>query len=182
MRASIAIGLMALLLAPFAGTYLWYGWKRWQARQQARAWILANVGDAVLICFRGTSSGLRQQMQWVGDDEFIFEGQWYDVVHRTQRGDSLIVWCLPDSAETALENAVRPLLHRMLCGDGRLNRAVERLWLLLMTAFWEESKAYVAPTGLYLKSPISSFQRRWREQIALPPLAPPPEYMPCVAQ
>lgn len=101
MHHPLAIALSFVLLLPVLGRYACFYLT--EARLEAVFFEQSDGGyPADELVFLAFSRRDAMQLEWEHDTEFVFQGQWYDVVERTERTDSLLLWCRPDSAETRL--------------------------------------------------------------------------------
>ncbi len=178
MRVKVAVGLLCLLLAPWLSTQGWLGWERWRLRQYVRAQIMAGLPDTALVCLRFSVAEAQGQLRWERTDEFVLHGQWYDVVRQEQQGDSLLLWCLLDSAETALEAAQQKQLAQLWAHHPAAHQAAQRLWAFFFALFWANPAA-VWPTT---HPPAQKAPTVWNSSLCAQrhcsPPAPPPEGRP----
>lgn len=175
MRRVVAIGLLAILLSPFVGMQIWHGWERYWVRQRVRAQLVAGQPDSALVCLSFSAHEARTLLRWERDDEFVLDGQWYDVVRQTQQGDSVLLWCLPDHAETRLEKALQQQIAEALAHHTPLRETLQRLWHFLLGFFWEknEVRLIVDIFGAKQKPAVSKEQNN--AQGRRTPPSPPPE-------
>ena len=76
-----------------------------------------ELSDLTMLRFSIKESA---QLNWHHDEEFEWCGEKYDVVHRTESGDSILYWCWWDHEESELERKLEALL-RQGGGDIPLN-------------------------------------------------------------
>ncbi len=175
MRIVLAVGLLVLLLAPFVGMRVWHGWERWQLRQRIRAQILAELPDSALTCVRISVYDACKHLRWEREDEFVLNGQWYDVARHTQQGDTLILWCVPDDAETAFENRQKHLIAQALAASTPRHNSLQRLWLLFFGFFLGKNEATLSVVLIAADAHPAALDSQKRAQTHCIPLSPPPE-------
>lgn len=175
MRGVVAIGLLGVLLSPFAGTQVWHGWERYQVRQRIRAQLVAGLPDSALVCLRFSVRETHTLLRWERDDEFVLDGQWYDVVRQAQHGDSVLFWCLPDHAETRLEAAQQQQIAEALAHHTPLRDTLQRLWRFFWGLFWEKTETMPMAGTFWTTQTPDVPQKRNHAQAHHSPPSPPPE-------
>ncbi|MCS7037284.1 MAG: hypothetical protein RMJ33_07175 [Saprospiraceae bacterium] len=169
------MGLLVLLLMPFLGTQAWYGWERWQLRQRVRAQLFAELPDSALECLRFSVGEARARLRWERDDEFVLDGQWYDVARRAWQGDTLLLWCVPDHAETAIEKAQQQQLMEALADHTPLRKTLQRMWLFFFGLFEQKAEVLLNAGVFSIKQkPVETVQANHAQLRCAPP-SPPPE-------
>lgn len=110
-----------------------------------------------IICFSFSKSELQHEVRFVDRNEFIFHGERYDVVSRTDCDSQVQFQCYHDQRETALFNWFRRGLdHHSGDHSGKTSlRAPAPDWLLAnnATTFIPVMKELI--TGGYLSFPVS---------------------------
>jgi len=71
------------------------------------------------------------QLSWDGDDEFVLNGQRYDIIELLNEGDKLIIRCVPDEDETALFNKADDTWKE----NDKTGKMAEHLFQLLQNLF-----------------------------------------------
>ncbi len=174
MRLSgIAVGLLSLLSAPWVLTCGYYCWEQGRIREQVRSRMRAGLPDSVLVCWRLSAADGNSRLG--EEDEFCRGDMWYDVVRREWRGDTLLLWCLPDYAESRLEYRYRFLLLQGLGRDVPIKRVWERLWLFLCALFWENVGNFSISGGRWTRVCPVEWAESAVHQNCISPFAPPPE-------
>ncbi len=176
MRAGIALGLLCLLLSPWWSTHASYEWERWRLHRQVRAQIMTGLPDSALVLLRFSLAEARQRLCWERSDEFVLNGQWYDVVRQQQQGDTLFLWCLPDQAEAALEHTYQQQLTSLMASHPLLRQSLQRLWLFFMGLFWKKSEIQMWAGFLLAKKTPVAFALAPYPQPCYSPSTPPPEF------
>jgi hypothetical protein len=175
MRGAVAIGLLGILLSPFAGTQVWRGWERYQLRQRVRAQLVAGLPDSALVCLRFSAREVHTLLRWEREDEFVLDGQWYDVARQTQQDDTVRLWCLPDHAETRLEKAQQQQIAEALANHAPLRETLQRLWRLFLSLFWEKIETPPKTGTFWTKQRPDAPQKPTNAQAHRTPPSPPPE-------
>ncbi len=175
MREVVAIGLLGVLLSPFAGMQVWRGWERYQVRQRVRAQLVSGLPDSALVCLRFSVREVHALLRWERDNEFVLDGQWYDVVRQAQNGDSVLLWCLPDSVETRLEEAQRQQITEALANHTPLRETLQRLWRFFWGLFLEKTETLPIAGVFWTKQTPNAPQKQTNAQAHRSPPSPPPE-------
>ena len=117
MKATIATILLALLLLPFGGSYLFLGLKKSQAKKQA-ALAIANVENPVEIVELSFSENqLQNDLRWEHAGEFEYQGQMYDIISKEVKGDTTYFKVYWDKVETLVNQRLKELIALHLNGD-----------------------------------------------------------------
>ncbi len=175
MRGARVIGLVGILLIPFVITQGWYGWERHRLHQHVRARLFAGLPDSALVCLRFSVYDSRTFLRWERDDEFVLDGQWYDVARRVQQGDTLLLWCLPDHAETALEKAQRQQVTEALAHHTPLRDTLQRLFRFFLGFFWEKTEMLPIAGNFWNQQKPEVPKEQNHAQAYHTPPSPPPE-------
>jgi len=88
--------------------------------------------ETELVFSRGDKQELNQ-LSWDGDDEFVLNGQRYDVIELRSEGDKLIIRCVPDENETALFNKANDTWKE----SDKTGKMAEHLFQMLQNLFQE---------------------------------------------
>lgn len=62
-----------------------------------------------LVCL-SIDSAQYLNLEWEGDEEFVFEGTMYDVVYTKQSAGKYLFWCIKDDVETMIIDQLRAFL------------------------------------------------------------------------
>ncbi|MAT89921.1 MAG: hypothetical protein CMC35_04440 [Flavobacteriaceae bacterium] len=108
MKQCIAVFLIASLILPVSGTFLWLKFQQQHVRKEVKHQLMANVheDDLKLLAFSKEDS---ERLQWKHDKEFEFQGVMYDIVSTTEKNDSLYYRVFPDKKETKLNRQLEKL-------------------------------------------------------------------------
>jgi len=104
-----AILLIAVLLVPSSGTYLWLQYKKNMTIRQVEKNIQAGIDKEKLVLLRFTEEEAAKELKWEHSGEFEYHHQMYDIVESLIIGDSIYYWCWWDIAETVLNNKISEL-------------------------------------------------------------------------
>jgi hypothetical protein len=107
-----AAAVLGFLIDPLVGGFLsLYGQKMAVKRQVARHIVRPSADDGiVLLTF--TQEETRTLLRWEHPREFEYDGQMYDIIETTERGDKVTYRCWWDRAETRLNERLRALAAR----------------------------------------------------------------------
>lgn len=72
------------------------------------------------------------QLRWESDDEFVFNGQMYDVIEKKVGNGKLVIRCLPDKNETALVDKMKNNSKE----NERSNKTAGTLFQFLQTLYY----------------------------------------------
>lgn len=73
-----------------------------------------SVEKSELVELKFANSELQTKLEWKHSKEFRFEGEMYDIVHKTEHADSTIFYCWWDHEETKLYKKLDQLLATAL--------------------------------------------------------------------
>lgn len=112
MKPLSAILLIFSLFTPVLFTTAWKQLHRWQVRQDLKKLLLTEEENPHLIWLK-LSPEQAGKLKWEGKSEFEHCGTMYDLVRLQTSGDTLLLLCWPDLAETGLSHQLDKLLsHR----------------------------------------------------------------------
>lgn len=99
MKKISAIFLLLLFLFSTTGYYVFYSIQLHKAKKEAKKQVLAGVPDSMLETIEASSN-----IRWEGDDddEFLFEGNMYDVVRVEVKDGKTLYHCINDKKEKEL--------------------------------------------------------------------------------
>ncbi|GAB4402510.1 MAG: hypothetical protein OHK0039_00630 [Bacteroidia bacterium] len=147
--------------------------ERYLLRRQVRQGLARHTDRSQLVYWRFSRAGAAA-LRWERDDEFAYEGVMYDVVARSERGDSLHLWCWPDLAETALDRRLQSLVQDALRHNPRRQQRQRHLLHFLQLLYCQD-----LPTHRLDAPPLCRPQMHDRTPQALGPCrrpaVPPPE-------
>lgn len=97
----ICVLLLFCLLINISGLFLIFCYRQQEVKWEMKQYLSRNLQHASLTVFAFSLQD-KKNINWEANDEFSFQGQMYDVIKELQLGDTTIVYCVPDSKETAL--------------------------------------------------------------------------------
>lgn len=97
-------------MAPIGSTYYLLQHQKHCVRREVKKRIIAQTDSSayVRLCFHTKKDA--HKLRWEHAKEFEYQGEMYDIVYKTVRGDSIYYWCWWDRAETALNQQLASLL------------------------------------------------------------------------
>ena len=81
--------------------------------------MLAGVDRSELVLLQFSKTDTKTLLQWEHDTEFEFQGQMFDVMEVSEKGDSVTYVCWPDKEETHLNQQLAQLVSGEEAADGR---------------------------------------------------------------
>ena len=108
MKHYIAVFLVACLILPVSGTFLWLTFQQKQVRKEVKRELMANAheADLKLLVFSKEDS---ERLDWKHEKEFEYQGSMYDIVSTAIKNDSLYYRVFPDKKETKLNRQLEKL-------------------------------------------------------------------------
>lgn len=142
-----------------------------KSKMEKVSYEMADSGDLVKFAFlRSNNLKENPNFQWVHDKEFIYEGEFYDIVKTGTRNDSIIYYCIHDNEETKLVDTFKDI-HNNNSDDKRAAKHYELK--LFQKDYLTKKNSYPAPhiNPIYFKykNHISY------ESIITDTLTPPPQ-------
>lgn len=109
MRTSLGLFLLACLILPFVGTYIWLQQERAEVKRTVFEKIEEGVEPKELVILKFSEEEL-SELRWEHAREFEYKGQMYDVVEKRIQGDTIEYVCWWDHEETRLKEEMKQLL------------------------------------------------------------------------
>lgn len=165
---------MFCLLGPGLVCYYWFQFQRKQIRREVKHQIIAGIDRSELVLLKFTNQQA-EQLNWKHSKEFEFEHHMYDIVEKTQQGDTAYYWCWPDHEETKLNKKLHKLLAHALRGNQRRRRDQELFASYFKSIFHSNS----TPPKFHLFNDFASYsnmEANMHSRLASPPPSPPPEF------
>lgn len=98
-------------------------------------------GELVLLSFTRNEAG--SLLRWEHDHEFSYQGEMYDVVEKTIRGDSVFYHCWWDKEETAVNKKLDRLAGNTYGKDPQHNHTQMRLLSFLQWPYYEFNDPWI---------------------------------------
>lgn len=168
-----SILLLLVLLAPFAGSYSLLQYKKHQLWEEIKRKALCGLDREELRLLRFTRQEAEAELHWERPGEFKYQGQWYDVVERSEAGDTLYFWCWWDYEETRIGRQLEQLTARALGSDAQHQENALRLTVFIQSLGPPEPGLYLNIPRANPKGRPHALCRRWLN-LSFPPPSPPP--------
>ena len=140
----VAIFLIACMVGPFWGSYLFLSYTKYQIRKEIKYKVLHGLEKDRLISFTFDLSEM-EKVDWEDDHEFEFGDRMYDVIDISQSGNTITILCFPDDQETSITLGIDKLIAAALGRDPASKNQEERILTFLKINFmvpefvWEPS-------------------------------------------
>lgn len=143
------IGLIVILSLPLWISHTWLHYRKAEIRREVQQRIEEECeqGELVLLSFTRNEAG--SLLRWEHDHEFCYQGEMYDVVEKTTRGDSVFYRCWWDKKETAVNKKLDRLAGNTYGKDPQHHHAQMRLLSFLQWPYCEfiDSRNQEPPAG-----------------------------------
>ncbi len=174
MKHYLGILLLFSLLAPFAASFALLQYEREQVRESVKRNLISGLKREELRLLQFTREEAERELRWEHAGEFEYQGQWYDVAERSEKGDTLYFWCWWDHEETLISQQLSRLVARALGQDPQQRENAHRLSAFLFSLFLPESGPPCAtPPSTPLIRPEKPLARLFNR--CFPPPLPPPK-------
>lgn len=94
--------MLFVLSIQLSGYHLYYAYNRWNLKATMKARLQHGSARSRLRAFRVLPASERDRAKWLKEHEFSYHGEMYDVVERKESGDQIILYCINDREESAL--------------------------------------------------------------------------------
>lgn len=165
-----AILLTLILIFQFSGGHLLFHIQRARIKKEIKHQIKNGVPEDEMITF--TIHKSKSTLQWINDHEFWHEGHMYDVVHQTNKGDSLFLQCINDDQETSLFASLDKVVNKRLNHPSNKKNIIKSL-------SYHYLKAHDTPIPVFsqIENPNSFTSDFSIKTWASPPDSPPPRFI-----
>ena len=134
---------------------------------------MRTIDRSELVFLRFSFAEVKEKLKWKHAGEFEYQGEMYDIVEKKEQGDSLLLWCWWDKAETKLNRKLHELAARALGTDiptrEKQTSLQHFLQSLICPGLPEWSKS-VLLAGRIRPEPAIHYRK-----LSWPPPVPPPE-------
>jgi hypothetical protein len=168
----ISIGLLAVLIFPWAGSYSWLKFRKAAVRQEVHRTLEQGINRDELVMLTFTKDRAKL-LRWEHPGEFEYQGRMYDVVKRSSCGDTLHLLCLSDERETGIKEDLAALAGEAVNHDPQEQPCRDQLVRYLLSLYVIEIPARNIPECLTGRDPVSFFIRKY-DPVRLKPPTPPP--------
>jgi len=110
LRKIVSIALLACLIGPFLGSYIWVELKRCQIRKEVKWKMIAGIDKKELVFMTFSLKDSQEKLNWKHSKEFEYKGEWYDIVEQEIVGDSIRYHLWWDHEETKLNKQLKNLI------------------------------------------------------------------------
>lgn len=117
MNKRLAIFLLASILAPFAGIYVYLEYKMLIIKEEAEQSIRSGLPEKDIVLIKLSLVESKKKLIWKHDREFEFEDHMYDIVDINLVGDTVMIACYKDIKETVLKDQVEKIMAEALGHD-----------------------------------------------------------------
>ncbi|MEM1217986.1 MAG: hypothetical protein AAGH79_03710 [Bacteroidota bacterium] len=107
MRFWYSTALLGLLVLPFLSSYTWLQVQKKQARRAVKALVKQDLPISTLTHLVFSTETTRNQLQWIHEHEFRYQGILYDIFLQEACEDETHYWVWPDHEETQLQQELR---------------------------------------------------------------------------
>ncbi|MBR9919988.1 MAG: hypothetical protein GYB31_04055 [Bacteroidetes bacterium] len=175
MRKILGILLLASLLLPLGGTWIWLKHHRSQIRQEVKTMLKGGADKKELVELAFSLEDADAKLHWEHSGEFEFDDQMYDVVESEVKGDSIFYLCWWDHAETRVKKNLERLLAGQWQQDPLKKNGQKRLLDFYKSLYLLETVS--ADFILPLSGNTPAFREQYYHSPEQVPLSPPPRFI-----
>ncbi len=175
MSRFIAILLLAFFLFPLVGHMVFFKIRRGQLRHELKEKLEHSVprGDLTFIkIHREWLSQPPAHFQWTEKNEFRLNGEMFDIVYRESVGDTIMLHCLADKAETLLFTHLDNWVEKQNTDDP-FQRGQSLQWQRLLDSLFQVASFFSIPSSSpdeVLDLPPYRFDYSdWEREVVNPP-------------
>jgi hypothetical protein len=99
---SLIVVFIALMTLPYLVVEQWYIIENKSIKREVKQRIIEGIEAHELVTFSFSKQEVATLLDWKHAHEFIYKGQFYDIVSQTESTDSITYQCWWDKAETEL--------------------------------------------------------------------------------
>lgn len=100
---------MLCFAAPVVTHYFFLNYQKEQVQEDVKWKIIAGIDKEELVLLKFSKSDIKNQLIWTDSTEFVFEGNYYDIVEINSKEDSISFLCWQDNEETAYAQQMNEL-------------------------------------------------------------------------
>lgn len=163
------------MLAPIGSTYFTLRYQKHTVRREVKKRIIAetDTNAYVRLCFHLKNDA--HKLRWEHAKEFEYQGEMYDIVHKTLRGDSVDYWCWWDRAETALNQQLASLLVVAWQHSPKHRHTKETFFDFCKKLFFQDYLHYSPPFYALEKAIYPKDYSVFLPNLSKEPFTPPPK-------
>lgn len=166
--------MLLILLAPFAGLFIWLNYEKAKTRQEVKHALIAGIDREELVLLSFTIEEASRLLDWEHETEFEYNDHMYDVVETEIKDGMVYYWCWPDREETELNRQIERLLARASTEDNRKNENPTRIIQVLKNLF-PAGAELTEPSYFFIAESLIQYKNKHWDSLSLPPPYPPPK-------
>jgi len=169
-----SLAFLFLLVVPISTVFLVLKSQQKQVRREVKWKMIAGIDKSELEFLMFSKHDAENMLQWKHKREFQFQGEFYDVVEKETRGDSVVFWCWWDHEETKLNRKLDNLLASHFNHDPTHKNKKDSLQKLFKTLYFEHQLRHNFPEfNLKNTNEHWFYQVEWKETCLSCHLPPP---------
>lgn len=174
MKILIIILLLFSLGVPFWGTYTILQSQKKEVKEEVTEQLRKGIDTNELVLLKFAVSDSKKQLHWEHDWEFEYNGQMYDLIETTVKGDSIWYKCLWDKEETRLNKQLEKLMTWVVGSTAEAGGSDEQ-FIFLKPLYYQELTHWQARLAYWCVTRATYyFTSLPLVRVALtPPLLPP---------
>lgn len=159
--------MLSCMIFSIMGYHLFFYLQLSEARSEMKYLITHGIHTEGILSL-GFDKQKQSAINWIDENEFILNGNMYDVIEKQGGSEKMIVYCIQDNKETELITAYQKM-NRQMPGQSSSSHLLKFM-----------SGSYILPSLVKLNPPIVSIKlirhsvRMFIPQINIPVNAPPP--------
>jgi hypothetical protein len=143
LRKIVSIVLLACLIAPFLGSYIWVQIKQSQIRKEVKWKMIAGIDKKELVFMTFSIKDSQEKLNWKHSKEFEYKGEWYDIVEQEIIGDSIHYYLWWDHDETQLNKQLNELIALTVDQNPLTKENNNKVAKLFKSLYFTEEKVLV---------------------------------------
>jgi hypothetical protein len=176
MKHFFAILLTSVLLAPIAGSYFLFEFKKSLIRNEVEKKIHSGLSQTETMTLTFSLEDAKTKLNWKRAREIEYNGHMYDILDLTVTGDTVVYSCYMDHKETRLNYQKENLIAKALGHDPLQKQQNERVKNFFNTIFRQEVFNFNYHPVLSVELQFSTINFQF-STISLSPPSPPPKLL-----
>ncbi|MEZ5083522.1 MAG: hypothetical protein R2750_08740 [Bacteroidales bacterium] len=174
LRKITGILLLACLIAPFGGFYVFLQLKKKQVKKDIRLNLASFIGNNNLVVFSFSKEDIKT-LEWKDNHEFEYEGQMYDIIESNIVGETIHYKCFHDTKETSLNKKIEQLIARITGSNPQKKENQERLISFIKIQYMPTKELKNVVKTFSIKKKFFIYNEFGFNEFYNPPPAPPPK-------
>ena len=174
LRKITGILLLACLVVPFVGYYLFLQHKKTQVKKDIRLNLSSFVGNDNLVALSFSKEDIKT-LKWKDNHEFEYKGQMYDIVESNIVGETIHYKCFHDTKETSLNKKIEQLIARITGSNPQKNENQERLISFIKIQYLPTKELMNVAKTFSINKKFFIYNEFSFNEFYNPPPAPPPK-------